>query len=145
MAKGLALNFQGYQINHLRYDIDNVSSEVLNYGEKMSVGFSDVKTGVSIDNSQAVFSCGVLVESKLANGKGEEVPFRKITFDYTGIFTVINAKEKEITKDDILSLFDEGASYIATSYIKDVVKNISNLDYRMPLNVNVPQFPNGLK
>ena len=125
--------------------IDNVSSEVLNYGEKMSVGFSNVKTGVSADNRQAVFSCGVLVESKLANGKGEEVSFRKITFDYTGIFSVINAEEKEITKDDILTLFDEGASYIATSYIKDIVKNISNLDYRMPLNVNVPQFPNGLK
>ena len=104
-----------------------------------------VKTGVSADNRQAVFSCGVLVESKLANGKGEEVSFRKITFDYTGIFSVINAEEKEITKDDILTLFDEGASYIATSYIKDIVKNISNLDYRMPLNVNVPQFPNGLK
>lgn len=145
MTQGLALNFQGYQINHLRYDIDNVSSKVLRYGEKMSVGFSDVKTGVSADNSQAIFSCGIHVESKLASEKGEEVPFRKITFNYTGIFTVINTEGKKITKDDILVLFDEGASYIATSYIKDIVKNISNLDYRMPLNVNVPQFPNGLK
>lgn len=145
MVQGLALNFQGYQINHLRYDINNVSSEVLNYGEKMSVGFSNVKTGVSADNSQAVFSCGVLVESKLVNENDEEIPFRKITFDYTGIFTIVNSKKSTFTKEDVLSLFDQGGSYIATSYIKDIVKNISNLDYRMPLNVNVPYFPDGMK
>lgn len=53
--------------------------------------------------------------------------------------------KKKPTKEDVLALFDQGASYIATAYIKDLVKNISDLDYRMPLNVNVPRFPDGLK
>lgn len=104
MKKELALNFQGYQINHLRYDIADIPSKILNYSEKMSVGFSNVKTGVSANIQQAIFGCNVLVESKLTNGNEAEFPFRKITFDYTGIFTVINPDEKKTDKRRCLSI-----------------------------------------
>lgn len=122
------IKYDYYIVDNLKYNskkINDVSASEVN-DEQVSYQYSQPTLGLSNGNESLYFKANISVQTKILDQL-----FREISFDLV-VFYQVEWSNSE-TVDDIVKKYNKDIFLLSLGKVKDIVKSISQVDYRPPI------------
>ncbi|QEA44170.1 hypothetical protein FGL83_05615 [Leuconostoc lactis] len=131
------ISYKFFYINNLTYKFDqNNGFDVNKFSEAYNFNIKSTVVNVNRNNSAALIELEIALDTKLESiGK----TFRSLSFDFYYGYQMEDFEE--LSDEDIQNFIIENGLASAVSAIKDVVKNITSIDYQPTINIDIPKFP----
>lgn len=131
------ISYKFFYINNLTYKFDqNNGFDINKFSEAYNFNIKSTVVNVNRNNSAALIELEIALDTKLESiGK----TFRSLSFDFYYGYQMEDFEE--LSDEDIQNFIIENGLASAVSAIKDVVKNITSIDYQPTINIDIPKFP----
>ncbi|MFT8598851.1 MAG: hypothetical protein ABF709_01495 [Leuconostoc pseudomesenteroides] len=134
------IKYENYVVDNLQYStkkIEKLSISDFNE-EEVSFQYSQPTLGLSNDNKNIYFKSNINVKTKIL-----EKPFRSISFELLVFYKMIPSDSDTI--DDIVEKFNKEMFMLSLGKVKDIVKDVSQIDYRPPVLMEDISLPVKIK
>lgn len=130
------IRFDNYVVNNLKYSTEIISDAKESDFDREEINFTYKKPSLGLSENRETIFFKADIE---VNTKVNSVSFRSIFFQYSVFFNVFDLADDSVK--DIINRFNQDVFTVSMLRVKDIVRNISQLDYRQPIVIKDLPLP----
>lgn len=132
----MKISYKFFNINNLNYKFNQKAVSGEKVSETYHFNIESTTVTSNRENKIALIELKIKVNTEL---DGVQDIFRSLTFDFNYIYQIEDFEN--LSDEEIQKFMVNHGLESAISAVKDVIKNITSIDYQPTINIDIPKFP----